>query len=99
MANPKSMSVIHSMIIIPSLMKCFEEVKSRYNDEKFLFEGKRWYRVVKKALNKMGIELETEEDIKAINSFDYAQKLMDNTTMRALTNINDIAYKGDVEDD
>lgn len=99
MANPTSMSVIHSMIIIPALMKCFEEVKSRYNDEKFLFEGKRWYRVVKKALGKIGINLETEEDIKAINSFDYAQKLMDNTTIRALSNINDIAYKGDVEDD
>jgi len=99
MANPKSMSVIHSMIIIPALMKCFEEIKARFIEERFMFEGKRWYRVVKKVLGKIGIELETEEDIKAINSFDYAQNLMDNTTMRALTNINDIAYKGDIEDD
>ena len=97
MANPNSMSVLHSMIIIPALMKCFEDIKSK-PDELYLFEDRRWFRVVKKALKKYNLEI-TDDTLLSIDSFVYAQKIMDNTTNRAILSINDIAYKGDVNDD
>ena len=49
-------------------------------------------------MKKINIDL-TEENIMSIDSFTVAQKLMDNTTNRAILKINDIAYKGDINDD
>ena len=97
MANPNSMSVLHSMVIIPALMKCFEDMKSK-PEEFYTFEDRRWFRALKKAMKKINIDL-TEENIMSIDSFTVAQKLMDNTTNRAILKINDIAYKGDINDD
>lgn len=97
MANPNSMSVLHSMVIIPALMKCFEDMKSK-PEEFYTFEDRRWFRSLKKAMKKINIDL-TEENIMSIDSFTVAQKLMDNTTNRAILKINDIAYKGDINDD
>lgn len=96
MLNPNSMAVIHSMIIIPALMKCFDDMKSR-PDELYTYEDRRWFRALKKALKKSNIEL-SEETILSLDSFAISQKLMDNTTNRAILSINDIAFKGDVND-
>jgi len=85
------------MIVIPALMKCFEDMKSK-PDEFYTFEDRRWFRVIKKAMKKQNIEL-SEDTILSIDAFVVAQKLMDNTTNRAILQINEIAYKGDVNDD
>ncbi len=97
MTNPSSMAVIHSMIIIPALMKCFDDMKSK-PEELYIYEDKRWFRALKKALKKVNVEL-SEDTILSLDSFTIAQKLMDNTTNRAILEINDIAFKGDVEDE
>jgi hypothetical protein len=97
--NPNSMAMIHSMIIIPSLMKCFEDMRSSsLKDEYYVFEDKRWFRSIKKALLNYGITLD-EDSIMGLDSFEIAQKLMDSTTNRAILGINNIAFKGDALDD
>ena len=95
--NPNSMTILHSVLIIPALMKCFEELKAR-KEEIYLFEDRRWFRAIKKALSNHGIVLD-EDSIVGLDSFDVAQKLMDSTTNRALLGINNIAFKGDSLDD
>lgn len=96
-SNPNSMSVLHSMIIIPALMKCFEDMKSK-PEEFYTYEDRRWFRALKKAMKKINLEL-SEENIMSIDAFSVAQKLMDNTTNRAILSINNIGYIGDVDDD
>ena len=49
-------------------------------------------------MKKINVEL-NEENILSIDAFTIAQKLMDNTTNRAILEINDIAFKGDINDD
>lgn len=95
--NPSSMAVIHSMIIIPALMKCFDDMKAK-PEELYIYEDRRWFRALKKALKKINIEL-NEENLPSLNTFDIAQKLMDNTTNRAILSINEIAFKGDIYND
>ena len=97
MSNQKSMAVIHSMIIIPALMKCFDDMKSKPEDI-YIYEDRRWFRALKKALKKINIEL-SEETILSLDSFAVSQKLMDNTTYRAILGINEIGFKGDVYDE
>ncbi len=92
MSNPNSIVVIHSMIIIPALMKCFDDMKSK-PEEIYTFEDRRWFRALKKAMKKINFEL-TEENVLSLDSFSVAQKLMDNTTNRAILGINEIAFKG-----
>ena len=60
MANPNSMSVLHSMVIIPALMKCFEDMKSK-PEEFYTFADRRWFRALKKAMKKINIDI-TEEN-------------------------------------
>lgn len=96
-SNPNSMSVLHSMIIIPALMKCFEDMKSK-PEEFYTYEDRRWFRALKKAMKKINLEL-SEENIMSIDAFSVAQKLMDNTTNRAILSINNIGYIGDADDD
>lgn len=97
MRNPNSMAVMHSIIIIPALMKCFDDMKSKPEDL-YLYEDRRWFRALKKALKKINVIL-NEDSILSLDPFVVAQKLMDNTTNRALLNINDIAFKGDLYDE
>lgn len=97
MSNPKSRDVIHSMIIIPALMKCFDDMKSKPEDL-YIYEDRRWFRALKKALRKINVEL-SEETILSLDSFAISQKLMDNTTNRAILGINEIAFKGDIYDE
>ena len=97
MNNPKSMAVIHSMIIIPALMKCFDDMKSK-PEELYIYEDKRWFRALKKALRKINVDI-SEETILSLDSFAISQKLMDNTTNRGILGINDIVFKGDIYDD
>lgn len=95
--NPSATTVIHAMIIIPALMKCFDNMKSK-PDELYIYENRRWYRALKKALKKLNMEL-SEETILSIDSFEASQKIMNNTTARAILAIDDIAFKGGVDDD
>lgn len=95
--NPNSINILHSMVIIPALMKCFEDLKSR-KEEFYLFEDKRWFRSIKKAMGKFNIDL-NEDTIIGLDSFEIAQRLMDSTTNRAILSINDIAFKGEETDE
>ena len=95
MNNPATMSIIHSMIIIPALMKCFEDLK---NPELFQQHiDKRWARAIKKAVKKLGYEFD-RETILSLNSFEISQKIMDNTICRGIIDIQNIAkLEGDDE--
>ena len=90
MNNPAAISIIHSMIIVPAIMKCLEDLK---NPELFMqYSEKRWARALKKAIIKLGYEFNTES-ITSLNSFEIAQKIMDNTICRGINDIQNIAIK------
>lgn len=97
MANANTLPIIHAVIIIPALMKCFDDMKSR-NDEFYIFESRRWFRAIVKALKKFNIDL-NEDSILSIDSFEVCQKLIDNTTNKAILSINEIAFQGGNDED
>ena len=97
MANANTLPIIHAVIIIPALMKCFDDMKSR-NDEFYIFENKRWFKAIVKALKKFNIDL-NEDSILSIDSFEVCQKLIDNTTNKAILSINEIAFQGGNDED
>ena len=95
MNNPATKSIIHSMIIIPALMKCFEDLK---NPELFIqYSDKRWARALKKAVIKLGLNFDCES-LEGINSFEVAQKIMDNTICRGIADIQNIAKLGEEDE-
>ena len=79
--------IVHSMLIIPALLKCFEELKVKaYQESYWEISSRRWYRVLERALKKHDIEL-SEENIQQLDSFECAQLVFDNTTNRGLMNL------------
>ena len=95
MNNPATKSIIHSMIIIPALMKCFEDLK---NPEFFMqYSDRRWARALKKAVIKLGLDFDVES-LEGMNSFEVSQKIMENTICRGITDIQNIAKTGGDEE-
>lgn len=95
MNNPATISVLHSMIIIPALMKCFEDLK---NSEFYMqYSEKRWTRAIKKAIEKLGYSFDFEA-LSNINGFEISQKIMDNTISRGILDIQNIAKTGGDEE-
>lgn len=95
MNNPATISILHSMIIIPALMKCFEDLKN--SDFYLQCSDKRWARAVKKALSKFGIDFNIES-LSSINTFEISQKIMDNTICRGILDIQNVAKTGGDEE-
>lgn len=90
--NINAQPVLHAMLIIPALIKCLEEVKHS-GDDYYQYEERRWYRSIVKAAKSKNIEL-NEETIANIDTFDLAQKLMNNTTANGIINLNKVALEG-----
>ena len=79
--------IVHSMLIVPALMKCFEELKiKKFSGEFWEISSRRWFKVIQKALKKYDIEL-TEENADSIESFECTQIIFDNTINRGLMNL------------
>jgi len=95
--NPNAQPVLHAMLIIPALIKCLEEVKHS-GDEYFTYENRRWFRAIVKAAKKLNIEI-NEDSIVNIDTFDLAQKIMNNTTSNGIINLNKVAIDGGNSDE
>ncbi len=95
MNNPAAKSVIHSMIIIPALMKCINDLK---NPEFYMqYSDRRWARAIKKAFGKLDYKFDVDS-LASVDSFEIAQKIMDNTICRGIIDIQNIAKTGGDED-
>lgn len=81
-ANLEVQPIMHSMLIIPALVYAITEVKEN-RAQLYYYEENRWYRSLRKAIEKMGIEL-NEENLENIEPFDLAQKLMDSPIPKAV---------------
>lgn len=90
--NPNAQPVLHAMLIIPSLIKCLEEVKHSGVDY-YLYEERSWFRAIRKAAKKLEIDI-NESTISNIDSFELAQKLMHNATSNGIVNLNKVAFGG-----
>lgn len=81
--NLELQSIMHSMIIVPALVKVFDELKvdrcALYNYE----SGCRWFKALKKACKNLNIEI-TEHSLETMDSLETAQLLMDSPSMKAL---------------
>ncbi len=96
-SNPTAVPVLHSMLIIPSLIKALEEVK--HSDDYYIYETRKWYKSIQKACLKSGINMD-EESIKAVDSFEISQLIMGNATCNGICNLNKIALVGgDTDED
>ncbi len=95
--NPNAQPVLHAMLIIPALIKCLEEVKHSGEDY-YSYEERRWFRSILKAAKKLNIDI-NEENIFDIDTFDLAQKLMNNTTINGIVNLNKVAIEGGSSDE
>ena len=74
--------VMHSMLIIPSLVYALTEVKES-RSHLYDYEDYRWYRSLRKAAEKMNVAFD-EESLANIDPFDLAQKLMDSPIPKAV---------------
>lgn len=74
--------VMHSVLIIPSLVCAITEVKeSRSN--LFNYEDYRWFRSLRKAAERINVTFD-ESGLENIDPFDLAQKLMDSPIPKAV---------------
>ena len=74
--------LMHSMLIIPSLIYALTEVKES-RDHLYDFEDYRWYRSLRKAAEKMNVVFD-ENSLENMDPFDLAQKLMDSPIPKAV---------------
>lgn len=72
---------MHSMIIVPALVYVFSELRSTENLEEM--EYYRWYRLLKKACNGIGINID-EEGLKKMDLFKVAQQLLNSPISKAI---------------
>ncbi len=95
--NPNAQPVLHSMLIIPALIKCIEELKQK-TDSLYEYEERRWFKVLNKAAKNVGYEL-NPESLPNIDSFVLSQKIMENTVGRGIINLHKIAIEGEEYED
>lgn len=74
--------VMHSMLIIPSLVYALTEIKES-RTHLYDYEDYRWYRSLRKAAEKMNVKFD-EDSLENIEPFDFAQKLMDSPIPKAV---------------
>lgn len=74
--------LMHSILIIPSLVYALTEVKES-RTHLYDYEDYRWFRSLRKAAEKMNISF-TEESLENIEPFDLAQKLLDSPIPKAV---------------
>lgn len=93
MKTRANQAVLHSMILIPALMQAIDEMKKRVSNvvgsELFEIQDKKWYRSIVKAAENVKIIID-EETISGLNSFETAQKLVDNTINRGILSMGEI---------
>lgn len=77
---PQMLPVLHSMLIVPTLIYTFEKLKSEGTSE---FEDLRWYKSIERTLRKQGLTLDAEL-LESTSSFELAQKSLDLPVDRAL---------------
>lgn len=77
---PQMLPVLHSMLIVPTLIFTFERLKSEGISE---YEDLRWYKSIERALKKHNLTLDAEL-LENTPSFELAQKSLDLPIDRAL---------------
>lgn len=82
-SNLDLQSIMHSMIIVPALMKVFEDLKIA-RSELYNYSSCRWFKALVKACKIQKIEL-NEQSLENLDSYKTAQLLMDSPTIRALS--------------
>lgn len=74
--------VMHSMLIIPSLVYALTEVKEA-RSHLYDYEDYRWFRSLRKAAEKINVAFD-EAGLEHVEPFDLAQKLMDSPIPKAV---------------
>jgi len=77
---PQMLPVLHSMLIVPTLIYTFEKLKSEGTSD---FEDLRWYKSIERTLKKHNLTLNAEL-LESMPSFELAQKSLDLPVDRAL---------------
>ena len=80
---PLYIPVMHSMIIMPTLIYAFEVLKQNGIDE---YESYRWYKSIDKILRKSELSL-NNETLENIPTYQLSQKLLDLPIKRALSSM------------
>ncbi|WP_317313547.1 hypothetical protein [Absicoccus porci] len=74
--------VLHSMLIIPTLIYTFSELRQA-GDQFFEYENKRWFRGLNKACKAIDVEL-SEENLQTMDIVKVSQLLLDNPISKAI---------------
>ncbi len=77
---PQMLPVLHSMLIVPTLIYTFEKLKSEGISE---YEDLRWFKSIERTLKKHNLTLDAEL-LESTQSFELAQKALDMPVDRAL---------------
>lgn len=80
---PSYLPVLHSMIILPTLLYTFEILKQNGTDE---YESYRWYKSIDRTLKKSKLSLDNE-CLESIPTYQLSQKLLDLPIKRALSSM------------
>jgi hypothetical protein len=86
---PSYLPVIHSMIIMPTLLYAFETLKQNGTDE---YESYRWYKSIDRILKKSELSLDSDI-LEDIPTYQLSQKLLGLPIKRALSSMIDIGME------
>ncbi len=78
-SSQAKLSIFHSMVIVPALIYAFENIRK---DDVSVYEGRRWFKALKRTLAKYDIVL-NKETIENKHSYYLAQKLMESPINKA----------------
>ena len=95
--NPEYSKMLHSLFIVPVLVKIFEMIKS---DPEAVdnFSDQRWFRSLNKVLKNMNVSI-LEESFKEKDSLALAQQLADNPIIKTITTLAETTMSRGITDE
>ena len=94
--NMKLQPLLNSMIIFPTLVYVFEELKQEDGIEEY--EGKKWFVSLKKSYQKRGLDFIDEIQNEEKTSIQLAQEAMELPLTSALNNLNELFGESEEEE-
>lgn len=90
-------NIVFGLLLVPVLSKCLDEIKIMFEDSddiEEIIEEKKWFKSICISYeNLLGSKL-TIDEFKDIDSFELAQKLLNDGTCQGLQDFSDILFKG-----
>lgn len=90
-------NIVFGLLLVPVLSKCLDEIRIIFEDAEDveeIIEEKRWFKSICKSYEKVFDLKLTIDEFRDINTYELAQKLLNNGTSQGLRDFSDMLYRG-----